>query len=126
MKNKKTLYISVILAICLFPAVFMFAENASVDTNSEALVRQLQSQIKELQAQIAELKAQLETAKTEINYLTKMLRRGEAGEDVKKLQEFLKKDPEVYPESLVTGYFGPLTEKAVKKFQEKHADVSIK
>ena len=39
----------------------------------------------------------------------------------KKLQEFLKQHAEVYPEGLVTGYYGPLTEKAVKKFQEKYS-----
>ena len=31
----------------------------------------------------------------------------------------MKQFSEIYPEGLVTGYYGPLTEKAVKKFQEK-------
>ena len=42
-----------------------------------------------------------------------------SGEDVRTLQEMLATDPDIYPEGLVTGFFGPLTEKAVKKFQEK-------
>lgn len=40
--------------------------------------------------------------------------------DVSKLQEALKTDSSVYPEGLVTGYFGPATLKAVQKFQEKY------
>jgi peptidoglycan hydrolase-like protein with peptidoglycan-binding domain len=44
---------------------------------------------------------------------------GMRGEDVKCLQEILKKEG-VYPEGLVTGYFGPLTLKAVVSFQEKY------
>ena len=57
--------------------------------------------------------------KTEIRF-TKTLWRSSRGDDVKRLQEFLKKSPDIYPEGLVTGYFGPLTEKAVKKLQEKY------
>lgn len=41
---------------------------------------------------------------------------------VKCLQEFLKSQgSEIYPEGLVTGNFGNLTENAVKRFQEKYA-----
>ncbi len=36
------------------------------------------------------------------------------------LQQFLSQDPTIYPDRLVTGYFGPLTEKAVKNFQAKN------
>lgn len=42
------------------------------------------------------------------------------GEDVRTLQEFLAKDKTLYPEGAATGYFGPATERAVKKFQEKY------
>ena len=49
------------------------------------------------------------------------LRFGMRGEDVKCLQQFLKSQgPEIYPEGLVTGYFGPLTFSAVKRFQQKY------
>jgi len=43
---------------------------------------------------------------------------------VKHLQQLLAKDTSIYPEALVTGYFGPLTEEAVKRFQGKHTIVS--
>lgn len=46
-------------------------------------------------------------------------KKGDAGEQVKKVQSFLKEFPEIYPNGLATGYYGDQTEKAVKKFQEK-------
>ena len=49
--------------------------------------------------------------------------RGASGSDVSDLQAFLASDPEIYPEGLATGYFGQLTERAVQRFQAKHAMV---
>lgn len=45
---------------------------------------------------------------------------GRRDDDVRRLQELLTKDSDVYPEGLVTGYFGPLTQKAVRNFQKAH------
>ncbi len=42
---------------------------------------------------------------------------GMSGNDVKKLQSFLSSDKTIYPEGLITGYFGPATRRAVKRFQ---------
>ncbi|PJE66934.1 hypothetical protein COU93_01535, partial [Candidatus Shapirobacteria bacterium CG10_big_fil_rev_8_21_14_0_10_36_6] len=50
----------------------------------------------------------------------KDLERGTAGEDVRRLQELLAKDSEMYPERLITGFYGPLTQNAVRRFQLKH------
>lgn len=52
--------------------------------------------------------------------IARYLSRGASGDDVRKLQEFLAKDKNVYPGGLITGYFGPLTETAVKRWQEKY------
>ena len=41
-------------------------------------------------------------------------------DEVKRLQEQLAKDASLYPEGLTTGYFGSLTEAAVKRLQQKH------
>ena len=46
------------------------------------------------------------------------------GKEVELLQSTLAKDPEVYKEGLITGYFGLLTKKAVERFQTKYNIVS--
>lgn len=135
MKNK-IIYIFFILLIAIFlPTVFVSAENvdktekdnkaavSSENTSTiatlKALIEQLQQQIKDLQNQLAELKAEVKEVKEQIIF-TKNLYKGLSDEEVKELQKFLSQYREIYPEGLVTGYFGPLTEKAVKKFQEKN------
>lgn len=45
---------------------------------------------------------------------------GSSGNEVTELQLFLARDKTVYPEGLITSYFGRLTELAVKRFQAKH------
>ncbi len=52
--------------------------------------------------------------------ITRTLVTGSVGADVRRLQEILARDPEVYPEGLVTGRFASLTLAAVKRFQVKH------
>ena len=47
--------------------------------------------------------------------------KGDSGDQVRKLQQCLTQDSEVYPEGTVNGTFGPLTQKAVIRFQEKYA-----
>jgi peptidoglycan hydrolase-like protein with peptidoglycan-binding domain len=42
---------------------------------------------------------------------------GETNADVTRLQTFLASNPAVYPEGLITGYYGPLTRSAVERFQ---------
>ena len=44
---------------------------------------------------------------------------GSRSEEVKMIQEILKTDPSIYPQGLVTGYFGVLTQEAIKKLQRR-------
>lgn len=100
-------------------------------SSSQELIQSLKEQIERFKEQIQALVSQLETlkqAEKEVKATTKEitttlklirnLKKGMSGEDVKLLQEVLATDPEIYPEGLITGYFGQLTEKAVKKFQK--------
>ncbi len=52
--------------------------------------------------------------------LTRQLQLGMSGADVSSLQAFLAQDPTIYPQGLVTGYFGSLTRAAVIKFQARN------
>ncbi len=51
--------------------------------------------------------------------IERSLQHGSSGKDVKKLQEFLKQFPDIYPRGLATGFFGQASKDAVKKLQEK-------
>ncbi|MFH0853709.1 MAG: peptidoglycan-binding protein [bacterium] len=94
-------------------------ENITAIVGLRALIEQLQNQIKELRDQLDKMKSEIAEVKEELK-LTKNLHKGLSDEEVKELQKFLSQFYEIYPEGLITGYFGPLTEKAIKKFQEQY------
>ena len=48
------------------------------------------------------------------------LRLGDQGDQVKYLQALLAADPGIYPQGLITGYFGALTQAALERYQERH------
>ena len=52
--------------------------------------------------------------------LSRQLDIGSTGSDVTALQTFLAQDPTLYPQGLVTGYFGTLTAAAVSNFQARN------
>ncbi|MBI2639430.1 MAG: peptidoglycan-binding protein [Candidatus Sungbacteria bacterium] len=79
-------------------------------------VELLDDEIKYLRVRIAELENPAP--------FTKTLRRGSTGDDVRRLQEVLNSRG-VYPEGLATGFFGPATERAVKRFQERNGLESV-
>jgi hypothetical protein len=45
---------------------------------------------------------------------------GQTNEEIKTIQMILAKDPAIYPEGKITGYFGPATLAAVQRFQVKY------
>ena len=125
MKTNIKVYLTVaIIILSLFSAPLAFVSAQTNGQDLQAIILQLQEQIKSLQAQIEQLKSELTAAKSELTEVkaelkfTRTLYRGVSGDDVLELQEFLKQFSDVYPEGLVTGYFGPLTEAAVKRLQE--------
>lgn len=122
---KKGIIIGVmVLALGFSQAMPVFAQDTASDL--QALITSLMEQVKILQEQIKSLNAEVKAVKNELQ-LTRSLYKGMSGDDVVKLQEFLKSDSDVYPEGIVSGYFGFLTEKAIKKFQKKHGieDIGI-
>jgi len=91
-----------------------------------------QMTITELQAEITKIMALIVSLQTELsNYhgkvtsalqkISKVLKQGLKDGDVTLLQTWLARDPSIYPEGKITGYFGALTKTAVIKFQEKYA-----
>lgn len=59
-------------------------------------------------------------AQTQAPVFVSSLKYGISSDEVRKLQIVLAQDPSIYPEGLVTGYFGNATKKAVAAFQEKY------
>src|SRR6185436_11962914 len=57
--------------------------------------------------------------------LDRQLEFGMSGSDVSTLQTFLALDTSIYPQGLVTGYFGPLTRAAVINFQAKNGIATV-
>ncbi len=57
--------------------------------------------------------------------LTRQLELGMSGADVSSLQTFLARDITLYPQGLVTGYFGFLTKAAVSNFQTRNGIASV-
>ena len=66
------------------------------------------------------LLAQSSQQNTSVPEFTRSLSLGMQGNDIKSLQEFLAREPNIYPEGLTTGYFGVKTQTAVKKWQQKY------
>lgn len=107
------------------------ATSTSSATSSNVTIQTLLDQINQLKAQIQELQSKTEAlkeAKKEVQEtvkeikttlrITKQLRLGMTDEEVKMLQEILATDPSIYPEGLITGYYGRLTEQAVRRLQK--------
>ncbi|OGG54248.1 hypothetical protein A2851_01120 [Candidatus Kaiserbacteria bacterium RIFCSPHIGHO2_01_FULL_53_29] len=102
----------------------------------------LQAQAQALLNQIAALKQQLGYGGTSGTAITttsgsgistysaacpligRNLSQGASGDDVSRLQQFLAQDTAVYPEAIVSGYYGSLTQTAVQRWQAKYNIVS--
>lgn len=79
------------------------------------------TQIKALTAKIAELQKQLSELTKEVRTVLKDgLAEGMTDADVERIQKLLATDSSLYPEGKITGFFGPLTKEALKRFQKRH------
>lgn len=95
---------------------------------SAATVAELQAQAAALLVQVQALQAQYSGSSAAATgacpNLTRSLSRGISGNDVLRLQTFLARDPSIYPEAILSGYFGPLTERAVQRWQVRYGVIS--
>ena len=110
--------------------LFDFTIKVSAYSNAPSITKQelinsLRIQIADIVEQIAVLQQQLAAISREEGScasLTQNMYLGVRGFQVECLQKFLKEQgTEIYKEAYVTGYFGPLTQLAVIKFQNKYA-----
>lgn len=112
-------FIGILLAIFLLP-VFASAQT----------LEELQAQVNALLLRVQQLQQELNTGSSGSGtpagcpLIGRILTIGSTGEDVTRLQQFLARDAAIYPEGLITGYFGPLTEAAVKRWQVAYNIVS--
>ncbi|MDP2650306.1 MAG: peptidoglycan-binding protein, partial [bacterium] len=140
MRFLKTRIFAVIIALFLvLPAAGFAAENDELLARLASLLQQVQA----LQAQISAVEGGAAPGPFTGSYapigtatvtgtgasgacitLTANLRRGETGSEVTRLQEFLAKDRNVYPEAVVSGYYGELTERAVQRWQSLNGVVT--
>lgn len=116
---------------------------STVINASGSSVSQIQAQIQALLAEVNQLQAALRGtgsvsvpvtplptvtvpsgSSSNCPLIGRVLRRGSTGDDVSRLQRFLASDSSIYPEGEITGYYGGLTEAAVKRWQTKFNIVS--
>ena len=140
MKNTLPIVFLIAFLATGFCTSSVFAQTIQTPPDTQSLISQLQSQIQALQTRINELEAELGVqapaseagidgqtlperhvgASIPLPSFIQTLSLGSRGDDVRNLQTFLSQFKDIYPEGLITGYFGPLTEKAVQRWQTKH------
>jgi len=96
------------------------APRAQAQENQQQTASDLLTQISLLRERLANLQSQQVAVKQDLQaavQISRTLTVGMSGDDVTELQKLLASDSAIYPEALVTGYYGPLTVSAVKRFQ---------
>ena len=94
------------------------AEETTTTTTTTSNTEML-AKIQDLMKLITDLQAKLAQIRGEVQELTRDLALGAKDDDVKKIQQLLASDPSLFGVE-PTGYFGPITEAAIKKFQERY------
>jgi peptidoglycan hydrolase-like protein with peptidoglycan-binding domain len=135
LKSKVNILTNTVTAYTIHFTLFAIMGEIKAKPIEEMTIEELRAKITEILAKIAQLQAQLPqllkqqiTSEIPTSYrFTKPLRIRDKNIEVKYLQLFLKaQGSDIYPEGLVTGYFGYLTLNAVKRFQLKHGIITPK
>lgn len=94
------------------------AYEAAPSTQTVDKVALLKQQIAATQVAIAQKIAEKRVSVSAV--FTRDLQLGGRGDEIKRLQELLASNAEIYPEGLTTGFYGQLTSSAVRRFQLKY------
>jgi hypothetical protein len=119
-----------VIAHTLHFTLFMLMEPQEMDAEYlKSEILRIQSVLlalqTELQQKIKEENASSTLSAADGNKLTKYLYKGQTDKEVEYLQMFLKDmGADIYPEGLITGYFGSLTKEAVIRFQLKEGIIT--
>ena len=108
-----------------------YAQTGAGESDVQAALRELKAELSSLRGTVADLKSQLDAVRVELRAAraaTVTVPQSETIEqeppstlvNVREVQIFLRNFPDVYPEGRVTGYYGDLTKKAIRKFQERY------
>ncbi|MBI2673821.1 MAG: peptidoglycan-binding protein [Candidatus Zambryskibacteria bacterium] len=124
MKRKSLIpLVGLLTAGAMFIPSISMAQSATSTTQINAISVLLQ-QIQALQKQIDALVTSQMTLQTQVttqfNDFLISLSLGSRGEAVEALQALLAANPDIYPEGLITGYFGKATERALKRLQKEN------
>src|SRR5947209_6981630 len=114
MKLSKNIFYSIFaLSLCCIPNG-IFAQTPP--QNATVLIKQLQFQNELLKQEVKTSNKNEAKLKFE-KLITHRLTKGSEGDDVKEIQTFLATKYSIPTDTLVTGYFGPLTESLIMRFQ---------
>lgn len=104
--------------VVLFAFGVLLPQGGAHAATNEEILKLIQS----LMTQIQELQKQLDAVRGDVRETLKEgLHEGMTDSDIEKIQALLATDPLIYPDGRVTGYFGPLTKDAVRRFQTRHS-----
>lgn len=98
----------------------MKAEREALDDDRNNSASSTKAARDVLRSDIKETKNDLKQAEKQLKFARSLIR-GMKGDDVRDLQELLAQDPSLFTSDMITGFFGPKTEEALRKFQRKHS-----
>lgn len=110
--NIKKIAVITAVAIALVAGP-VYAQTTDSQQSLLERLRALVTQLLELQKQQMAIREEIQAE------ISANIKEGMTHEDVREIQEILATDKTIYPEGLVTGYFGPLTKNALARFQQK-------
>lgn len=108
----------------VFPVFVSAATAEELRAQAEALLLKVQQLQAQLGASGGAVAPMVTVDSSSCPNIGRSLKKGSTGDDVTRLQQFLSRDSAIYPEALATGYYGSLTEAAVKRWQAKYNVVS--